>query len=718
MRPCILIPIFCYTCLYGWSQENTGVPKMNVQEVRKKNLPNLAVAVTGTVIASDVLHIYLQDNTGALGIIRAGLPKPINVGERLEVVGTTTQAGPALGLAGLSLTRLGTAPLPAAEPHSAEALAKKKANSQMVRVSGTVHEAGVDGGMSLLQVQAGSTSFLALWPKDSATPRQDLLDAEVTLVGAASPLFDNYGVRSGFRLVLGSSSREHLQITKPGSENPFDLPLCTIASLSGIESHENTRRKLRGVVTYWSDAGWFHFQDESGHARGNNAHFIPRGIGWPYRTARSEPILKPGDEIEVVGMPVLIPTGEISISRCEWRIVGPGQTPVFAPIQPANIKGHKFDGQAASVTGRVVDTSITTDYQGFSVHTLWLESGQMPFTAIIQKRKAGTFPVKAGDHVRLEGVLATSPGVVGRGLFRMNLNDFSDIHHVPSPPSWQSIELLRWLLVVIAALSLAGFWIFLLRRQVASQTSQLRKSATLLEEQLEKERELGEMKSRFVFTVSHEFRNPLAAILSCSDVLQRLKDRMTPEDHERQIVGIQQNVRRMADTMEEVLLFGRAESGRLSCNPRPLDVKTFCQDAVDHIRSAGNEHSLIQLSVHEPLPVLMMDDALLGHILGNLLGNAVKYSPENVEVKLGVWFESAELIIRIRDSGIGIPSEDRRHIFEPFHRGTNVGQTTGSGLGLAIADRCARAHGGSITCEQPDDSGTLFVLRIPCSPAA
>lgn len=667
------------------------------------------------------LCLYLQDETGALGIIRTGLTQVVSAGDRVEVTGTTTQQGLSLGLNGLSLTRLGTAALPVAAPHSAESLESRTASSQLVRVSGTVHEVGLGSGMMILQVQSGRTSFMATWPdlagRHPSQPRLDLLDAEVTLEGAAAPLFSQSGIRSGFRLVLASAEPPHLKIVKAGSNDPFTRPLRTIASLSGLKSHENTRCLVRGTVTYWSDAGWFHFQDETGYARGNNAHFVPRSIGWPYRASRSEPALKPGDEIELVGLPVLIPTGEVSLSRCEWRLIGQGQPPAHDPIPPASIQGAKFDGLPASVTGRVVDVNVFTDYQGFAVHTLWMESGESPFTAIVQKRTAAAVPVQAGEHVRLEGVLATSPGVVGKGAFRINLNDFSDIHPIPAPPNWNTADLLRWLLLVMAVLGLAAFWILLLRRQVAVQTAQLRENAYRLEQQLERERELGEMKSRFVFTVSHEFRNPLAAILSCSDVLQRLNGRMSPEDHNRQIEGIQQNVRRMADTMEEVLLFGRAESGRLTCAPHPLDVKPFCEEIVSHIRLAGNEQRRIRLRVDEPMPALVLDEMLLRHILSNLLGNALKYSPEDSEVLLDIRSESGVLLIRVRDHGIGITPLDRKHVFEPFHRGINVGQTTGSGLGLAIAKRCAEAHGGSITCEDPDGPGTAFVLRVPSSPA-
>lgn len=718
----MLLPLCLTVCLPG-QEVSDVIPKSTVKELRDRKTANLPVVVRGIVTATDVVRIYLQDESGAIGIIRSGFSQPVKAGDVVEVTGTTTLQGQTVGLTGVSLKQIGTAPLPAAEPQATEKL-DAAANHQRVRLKGIIHEVGVGSGMMILQVYSGRGSFMAMWPADPPAkdasipkPRLDLLDAEVILEGAAAPLHTQSGVNAGFRLILPSPEPPHLQIVKRGSADPFTRPLKTVAELRSLKSQDNQRWRLRGVVTYWSDAQWFHFQDETGNARCNNSHFIPRGIGWPYRTERSEPALKPGDEIELVGMPVFIPTGQVSISRCEWRVVGHTEPPPFEPLSAKSVKGPDFEGRPASVTGRVVDMSVGRDYQGFAVHTLWMESDEVPFSAIVQKRTEGTLPVKAGDHVRLTGVLATSPGVVGRGVFRVNLNDFSAIHPIPPPPVWQDANLLRWLLSCIAVIGVAAVWIWLLRRQVAVQTTQLRENASRLEEQLEREKELGEMKSRFVFTVSHEFRNPLAAILSCSDVLQRLKTRISTEDYNRQIEGIRDNVRRMADMMEEVLLFGRAESGRLCCDPQPHDVGALLAVAVDHVRSAGNADTRVVLRVPDSIPSLLLDATLIRHIVDNLLGNAVKYSPADAGIIVEARHEKGVLGIRVRDHGAGIPPQDRKRIFEPFQRGTNVGHAAGSGLGLSIAQRCTSAHGGTITCEEVDGEGACFAVHIPCSPA-
>jgi signal transduction histidine kinase len=720
--PAVLaLAVVCFTTGSVQAQSLGGdAPLMTVKQIRDKNQANLSVMVRGTVTATDVVRIFVQDATGGIGIIRSGIRELVVVGDFVEVKGTTTGQGALLGLNGLTLTKTGTAPLPKAEVLTAERLDAGEAKNQRVRLSGTVHEVGVNSGMLILQIQSGGASFMAMWQGNLPNaetrvlvPRMDLLDADVEVEGVAIAQISISGSRIGFRLVMGSDEAPHLKVLRPGSADVFTRPLRTLASLKGLKAHNNQRWRVKGVVTYWSEAQWFHLQDETGTGRGNNAHFMPRSIGWLYREGRSEPVLRPGDEVELVGMPVITSSGHVSLSRCEWRVTGHIDPPPFEPIPVTSIIDQKLEGRPVSVTGRVVDVDFTIDYQGFAVHTLWVESGEVSFSAIVQKKKRGVVPVKAGDYVRLEGVVTTSPNVVGRAAFRLNMNDFTAIHLVPGPPAWQSIDLLRWLPFVGAVAGLALIWIFLLRRQVAQQTAQLRANALQLQTQLEQEKELSEMKSRFVFTVSHEFRNPLAVIMSCSDVLQRFRDRMSAEQHERQITGIQQSVRRMADMMEEVLLLGRAESGRLLCQPEMTDVRALCLRLLDQVASATSARCPVELTCDKDLPLLPVDPSLLQHILTNLITNAVKYSPADMTVDVAVKHETEALTFTVTDRGQGIPTLDQARIFEPFHRGSNVGETPGTGLGLAIVERCVGAHGGSIQCESHSGEGTSFVVRLP-----
>lgn len=231
---------------------------------------------------------------------------------------------------------------------------------------------------------------------------------------------------------------------------------------------------------------------------------------------------------------------------------------------------------------------------------------------------------------------------------------------------------------------------------------------------LEKEKEMNELKSRFVSVVSHEFRNPLNTILFSTELLQRYGEQLTDQKKGLYLDRIQGSVKRMNQLLSDVLIVGETESGKLQFSPQPLDIVRFCQELVDE--SGLSEQQLIRFSHHisknaNSLPCL--DDRLLHHILTNLLSNAIKYSPaqERVEFKLSV--DDRTATFWIQDHGIGIPKADQAGLFQSFHRASNVKAIPGTGLGLSIVKQCVDLHGGTITVESEENQGTLFTVTLP-----
>lgn len=231
---------------------------------------------------------------------------------------------------------------------------------------------------------------------------------------------------------------------------------------------------------------------------------------------------------------------------------------------------------------------------------------------------------------------------------------------------------------------------------------------------LAREHELGELKSNFVSMVSHEFRTPLAVILSSTDILSNHLDRLSPERRAQQLAGIRGSTQQMARLIEEVLLLGKVEAGKMAFVPEPVNLRHFCSELVDEAHSATARRCTIVLECGDDLPEsISADPALLRHIFSNLLSNAAKYSPEGAEVKLNVTQDSGSLIFRVSDKGIGIPIEDQARLFEPFHRAKNTGQISGTGLGLMITKRCVELHGGSIAVTSAQGEGTTVDVRLP-----
>jgi signal transduction histidine kinase len=237
--------------------------------------------------------------------------------------------------------------------------------------------------------------------------------------------------------------------------------------------------------------------------------------------------------------------------------------------------------------------------------------------------------------------------------------------------------------------------------------------ASSKERELTAERELSELKSRFVTTVSHEFRTPLGITMSAIELVRHYEDQLPPEEKRQLYDDIFTATKNMAGLMEQVLVLGRVDAGKLAFKPAPLDLDTFARKLTDESLSATNKKCPIAWQAETALAGAHVDEALLRHILTNLLSNAVKYSPAGAPVQFRARREGPMLVITVQDHGIGIPEKDLPQLFEAFHRGGNVGDIPGTGLGLVIIKRCVELHSGSIQVKSPPGEGTTFTLRLP-----
>ena len=230
---------------------------------------------------------------------------------------------------------------------------------------------------------------------------------------------------------------------------------------------------------------------------------------------------------------------------------------------------------------------------------------------------------------------------------------------------------------------------------------------------LAKEKELGELKSRFVSMTSHEFRTPLSTILSSAELLEHYGSKWTDERKLVHFHRIQTAVQNMTYLMDSVLFIGRAEAGKLEFNPVSLELVQFCRDLVEEMQlSAGPQHAINFVSQDERIQA-RVDEKLLRQILANLISNAVKYSPQGSTVHCELACQPDQAIFRVKDAGIGIPPEDQTRLFETFQRAKNVGNISGTGLGLTIVKKCVDLHGGTIGVESQLGAGTTFTVVLP-----
>jgi PAS domain S-box-containing protein len=241
-----------------------------------------------------------------------------------------------------------------------------------------------------------------------------------------------------------------------------------------------------------------------------------------------------------------------------------------------------------------------------------------------------------------------------------------------------------------------------------------RKRADEIRLALEREKELSALKIRFFSMASHEFRTPLSTALAAAQVLENSQEEWdNTEKRLRNLHRIQDSVRNMVQLLDDILTINRAETGNLAFNPKPLHLELYCRHFVEEMKLNAETCPLPTFICEgNPLPI-HLDEKLLRSILSNLLSNAIKYSPKGGNVCLMLEYQPSTVLLRVQDQGIGIPLEDQKHLFEPFHRGTNVRTIPGTGLGLVVVKKCVDLHQGTIHFISEVGQGTTCWVTLP-----
>jgi len=238
-----------------------------------------------------------------------------------------------------------------------------------------------------------------------------------------------------------------------------------------------------------------------------------------------------------------------------------------------------------------------------------------------------------------------------------------------------------------------------------------------IERALEKERELGDLKSRFVSMASHEFRTPLSTIQSSVEILSMQSESFEPalqDFFSKHVKRIKNEIGRMTDLMNDVLNMGRLEAGRVEYRPTETDIVKLIEELKENYFSNLPSDRELEVEV-SGIPVsLAADPKLLSHALKNLISNAFKYSENRPNPKVCIHFDNdEEVIIQVIDYGIGIPEKEKESLFHSFYRASNTSNISGTGLGLVITRQFIELHNGSITFTSTENSGTTFRITLP-----
>ncbi len=258
-----------------------------------------------------------------------------------------------------------------------------------------------------------------------------------------------------------------------------------------------------------------------------------------------------------------------------------------------------------------------------------------------------------------------------------------------------------------------------LEKQVKNRTLILEEAIEALEEArndlhnaLEKEKELNELKSRFVSMASHEFRTPLTTMMSSLALVNKYAAQNDKDNQLKHAAKIKTSIINLTDILNDFLSVSKLEEGKIENIPEKINLKTFIADILAEMQFiATGDQKLAQEHVGNEM--VLVDKKLLKNVLFNLVSNAIKFSPEGGIIEVNAWVLGASVKISVKDNGIGISKEDQKHLFERFFRGQNATHIQGTGLGLNIVKKYIELMNGSLDFESKKNRGTIFTIIIP-----
>ena len=643
---------------------------------------------------------------------------PPTVGDEIEIVASVKfqSTDPDTTINAETLKVVGHPGAPEPLQSSTVELAAGKFNRRAVVMEGVVLQARFWDDtwiLHLADAEGWITGTIYQWP-EGWVPSKDWMGATVRFRGV--------DLGRGPRALRASSLGE-VEVIEPGAADPYAAPLVTGSDLRASGTSTGKRARLRATVLA---------------QHGGNVFLRDRGIAfqadflYPFDAFdRSRPPLLPppipslrtGDQVELVGSPSR-EGPSMSLRYSVMRVLRPGDALAPLELAPSALANGSQVNDLVRTTGRLVSRQ-QVNVSGGMVVTLQVETKGDLVQAALESRSGGEFSNLRVDHlIELTGLMVASGS---QPPYMLRIVNGRDVRAMGLDPNISRQRLVRLGAFAIAAFVAVAIWARMLRQQVASRTADLaeanaRLSAEIderaraqvdLDRALAAERELGELKSRFVALVSHEFRTPLGITMSAVELLRHYADRLSPEKLGELHDDIHEATLRMSGLMEQVLLLGRVEEGKMQFNALPVDLVALGEKLSDEVYSATNARCRIDFRPVTDLSGALADEGLLRHIFSNLLSNAVKYSPEGQTVEFTIARDGDASVFTVRDFGIGIPVADQARLFEAFHRASNVGETPGTGLGLLIIKRCVDMHHGTVVFRSIEGEGTTFIVRLP-----
>lgn len=619
------------------------------------------------------------------------------------------------------MTVLGPGTLPEPAPLRIPEVAEFKRLDQWLVVEGVVLQVRFSSPLLTLQITSGRSYCNVLvrdWPKENIP--KDWVGGTVRVVGNNRP----YSSKTNLYAMMVPSPAQ-VKLVKPGIADPFKAPATTATALRKAGDISPERHKLTGTLLDATQGNVMYFREADGGAFSLYTLFpLDEDKSGRFSTPVVVPTCKPGDVVEVVGTAAYVDPA-VHLNYAQLRVIRSGPVPVPVPTDIASVVNGKSVNDLVELHGRLItlDDVLVTPTRWRT--TMKLEDAGHTIVAFLDSPKRGALAdLRPDELLKIRAIVTGHP-------------HFPEIRlWLPSPRDVQSLgvasevvarRVWMWVGVTAACIIPLLVWVFMLRRsrkeirelnaglekRVVERTAELAAAKDDLSRALSQERELNELKTRFITLVSHEFRTPLGIIMSAVELLRHHGERLSSDKAGELREDIHASTLRMAGLMEQVLLLGRVEAGKAAYNPTKLNLVELCGKLTDEGLSATSHRCPVQFRSEGELTEVQADEALVRHIFSNLLSNAVKYSPEGAPVEFKVHRENGEAVFTVKDKGIGIPKADQARLFEAFHRASNVGEIAGTGLGLLLVKRCVDLHHGSIALESAEGKGTTFTVKLP-----
>jgi len=641
------------------------------------------------------LNMFVQDSTGGIYVRWLSKGPHPEAGQLIDLEGVAALEDFAPQVNDPSWKLISNGALPVPKAASYQDMASTALDSRWVEIQGVVRQTARLRRTPLenlfwmkLAMAGGEVEVNMPW---SDGLRQDLVDAEVRVRGVCGAEFNAKNQLIGVQLYT-PNDRQIQVVTPAKPSDPVPAPIDQLQRFGSGYSMGH-RVKIAGTVTAAMPGQGFYLRDAS-----SSLDVL----------TRQDIALRPGDRVETYGFVDLFES-HVRLADASVRKLGGGAAPLPVFISLDQALTGRYDSELVTLVGRVIQSSVWRDRPRVTVQ----QNKDIFSVSAVPGTTLGELPAN-NSVLRVTGILTdeidSMDRIVALNLLCRTANDIV----ILQPAPWWTLRKALMLITVLAGLgAIICIWVVVLRRRVGQQTEVIRQKLAQEESLKEAAQAANQAKGEFLANMSHEIRTPMNGILGFTELLAE-----TPLNEEQRdyIATLKSSSESLMLLLNDILDFSKVESGQLLLEETPFSVSACAREAVRLILpEAQRKHLRTEVSVApEVCDFVTGDPHRLKQILLNLLNNSVKFTDSGsigLAVKcLELSEEGTLLEFTVSDTGIGVPGESQKHIFEAFQQADN--STTrkygGTGLGLAICTRLVALFGGRIWLESVPGDGSQF----------